>query len=912
MHKKSCPRHSLAVAALLCCLQVQAQSADASPEDPPKLERATVTGSHVRSPDHPAALPIEVITAEDIRRSGKASVTEVLQALTMSGSGGMTDTASFREFAYGGANVSLRSLSAASTLVLVNGRRVAPYSVPDITSDASNFVNLDAIPRAAIQRIEVLKMGGSAVYGTDALAGVINIILRNDFDGSEVETQLRSSVKGGFATQWAAVTTGRGDLQRDGWNWLVSVDLHHRDEVMLRDVAHRVIDSRHRDSSTYYTGRPYNNRFAPTPNYYENVVFDEQTGASIVGIRSGQPSRSCPPEARWVFNATLKPAPDLCGYTNWNDFQYLSPTQRSSLFSRGELAAQHGVTLFGEFSLTRLTNRQRDWPVPFGAGVGSTPNLRDGGVSSAPDYLPEGHPNNPFPGQPAGISYLFADVGPRSLAVTNHAGRLVLGAQGTAKGWDWETALTHSRDLARVDYRNRISLPVLRDAVLGGTYDFDHPGHGAITARQLRVNPVDHGRTSFTMVDAKVNGEFGRLPGGPVGVAAGVEVRHERRTYAPDERIRAGQVYLEIAGQVEGSRNLVAAFGELKLPLTRSLLAEVALRADRHADTGTSLSPKLAASWTPARGLTLRGNLSQGVRAPALTESAHSDVPLYAAVGFDAKRCGLHDVDCSGYANSGLVKGNPDLKPERATAHGLGVVFEPTRHFSLAVDYWQIHRRNSITFLDQQQAIDHEDSHLPLYAGRVHRLPPDTTSIPGQAIPGRIATVEQLFVNMGRTEVRGVDLSLQGRVPLPGSAPLQLKLEAGYTDRLRDQPADGEPWTVWTGTLEVPRLRARMAADWQAGPWDLGATIHHLSGFRATGPDEPCEGARFLGVCDVAPLTTLDLSLGYRADKAWTLRAMLLNVTNQRMPFVPTLPLGSQYWHPPGGRLMSLSLRYGF
>ncbi|HLO92671.1 MAG TPA: TonB-dependent receptor plug domain-containing protein, partial [Burkholderiaceae bacterium] len=283
-------RHGLALAATLCCAAAQAQ-AQSEPEDnsaqaPVRLERITVTGSNIRRLDLETALPIQVITAEEIRRSGKTSVTEILQSLTANGAGGMTDSGSFNSFAYGASGISLRGLGPTATLILINGRRVAPYSVPDINNGVTNFVNVDAIPRVAIQRIEILKDGASGIYGSDAMAGVVNIILRNDYQGTEAEAQARASDKGGFGTRWAGLTTGRGDLQRDGWNWMATVDMFQRDEVMFSSIADRVIDSRHRDSSFYYTGRPYNNRFAPTPNYYSGVSFDAQSGASFANTRS--------------------------------------------------------------------------------------------------------------------------------------------------------------------------------------------------------------------------------------------------------------------------------------------------------------------------------------------------------------------------------------------------------------------------------------------------------------------------------------------------------------------------------------------------------------------------------------------------------------------------------------------------
>lgn len=905
-------RHGLALAATLCCTAAQAQTEQGKAPEPAQLERMTVTGSNIRRIDLESALPVQVITAEEINRSGKTSVTEILQSLTANGSGGMTDAGSFGRFAYGSTGISLRGLGSTATLILINGRRVAPYSVPDINNGATNFVNVDAIPRSAIQRIEVLKDGASAIYGSDAMAGVVNIILRTDYQGTEAEAQLRSAVKGGFGSQWAAVTTGRGELSRDGWNWLATLDLHRRDEVMLTEVADRIIDPRHRDSTFYYTGRAYNNRFTPTPNYYRGVSFDEDTGASFVNTRTGQASPNCPSDKRWVRNDTFTPPLNLCGYTYWNDAQYVSPTQRATLFTRGEIAMQGGVSVFGEVALTQLTNKQRDWPATFGAGLGATPNGRDGGVSFMPQFLPEGHPNNPFAGQPAGITYLFADVGKLGIDVTNRTGRLLVGARGNYKDWDWETGLTHAEDRTSVSYLNRISLPALRDAVLNGTYDFENPGAGSVTASQLRINPVDHGRTSFTALDAKISGEIGRLPGGAIGVAAGAEVRHEQRSYNPDERIYAGQVYLQVAGRVAGSRSVMSAFGEVNLPLLRSLQAQLALRGDRYSDYGSSVTPKASIAWVPMQSLKLRGSMSQGFRAPSLSESTKSNMPLFSGVDFDPKRCGTFRVDCDGYPNSGVVRANPDLKPERSTAYGLGFIFEPMRDYSMTVDYWQFSRRNEITFVNQQQAIDNEDSTNPMYAGRVHRLPPDTISLPGQTIPGRISTVDQLYMNWGRTQVRGVDLSLRAKLPLPGTAPLRATLESTYLDRLRRQGTADESWTVWTGTLGVPRLRAKLNFGWAPGPWELNATINHLSGFSATVANDTCTGPRFLDVCDVAPHTTADFSLAYAPNRNWTLRANVINVTNERMPFTPTIPLGNTYWYSPAGRMLSLSVHHKF
>lgn len=900
--------HYLAAAAAVCCASLGA--AQAQTQTPTQeLDRVTVTGSNIRRIDAESALPVQVITASDIQASGKTSITEILQTLAANGGNGVTDAGSFSNFAYGASGVSLRGLGPTSTLVLINGRRVAPYSVPDINTGLTNFVNVDAIPRGAIQRIEILKDGASAIYGSDAMAGVINIILRNDYQGGEIEVNARANDDGKFGSQWAGLTYGRGDLDRDGWNWMATLDVYHRDGVMLSEVKDDVIDTRHRDSSFYYTGRANTNRYSPAPNYYSGVSVDPASGASFVNTRSGQASTNCPANSTWAFN----PALNLCGYDYWNQAaQYVSPIQRQTLFSRGEFKLGSGTTAFGELALTRLSNKQRDWPVPFGAGLGATPNGRDGGVSYVPQFLPAGHPNNPYAGQPAGITYLFSDVGMQGIDVTNNTSRLLLGVRGTTKDWDWEVGVLNARDKAEVSYLNRISLPALRDAVLNGTYNFEKPGAGAVTAAQLRINPVDHGLSEFTAVDAKISGTVGSLPGGPIGVAAGVEARHERRYYTPDERIYAGEVYLQVAGRTEGSRNVVSAFSELSAPISKSLQAQLAVRADHYSDYGQSVTPKLAVAWKALDQLKFRGSASKGFRAPSLNESSSSNVPLFSYVDFDPKRCGTYNIDCDGYRNSGVISANKDLKPEKSTSYGLGMVVEPVRDVSLALDYWQIERRNEIVFVDQQSVIDNEGSSNPLYAGRVHRLPDDTLSVPGQSIPGRIATIDQLYLNRGRTQVRGVDVDARIVLRPAGMAPIRVGTSFTYMDRYREQAVSGEAWTVRSGSLGYPRLRGNVNVGWSPAAWSLNATLNYLSGFRATAANQQCSGDRYLGVCEVKSDVTLDLGAVYRWSPALTLRGTVLNVTDERMPFTPTEPTGNRYWYSAAGRMLSVSASYQF
>ena len=915
MNRKSLRVRQLGIAA--CCAaawpSIHAQTNAQAPADTSDTtQRVTITGSNIRGLAAESELPVQVITANDIAHSGKDSITEILSTLTIAGANGLTDTQSFGSFAYGSSGVSLRGLGPTATLILINGRRIAPYSVPDIGKGLTSFVNVDAIPKAAIERIEILKDGASAIYGSDAMAGVINIILRPDFTGGELTANVTANEHNQYRSKDATIAYGLGNLSNDGYNGFVSLDFYKRDKVMLHDVQNQVIDSRSYNSDFYYTGRPYTQSYSPYPNFYKGVTIDPATGTAFVASQTGVASPNCPAGNSWAFNSSFTPPLALCGYDYWGKNQYITPLSRESLFSRGQLRVNGTTNAFAELSYTHTSNVMTDWPVPFGSGRSATPNGRDGGVSYVPNYLPAGNPSNPFPDQDTGIRYLFTDVGPQITDSNNHTLRALVGLSGTWKDWDWETGLLYALDMTTVSYPNRVSLPVLRDAVLNGTYDFNDPSAGSITAKDLRIDPKDHGRSSFAQLDVKASSELMQLPGGPMALAVGSEFREERRNYTPDPRIYDGEVYLQVAGQTSGSRNVSTVYSELSLPFVKSVNVQLAARVDHYSDYGTSATPKLAASWTPTDWLKFRGSATKGFRAPSLNEVGSSNTPFFNFISFDPKRCGIYKIDCDGYQDSGQAVASHNLKAETSMSQSLGLVLEPIKNLTFAFDYWNIDRKNEIVYLDQTELITNEDSTNPLYAGRIQRLPDDTVSIPGQTIPGRISTVELQFLNRGRTQVSGVDLDVNSLIRLGDLGRLTLGSSVTYTQRYRTRTDDASPWVNYGGTLDYPRVRGEVSANWERGDWALGGKVNYLSGFLATIPGQACEGEQFLGACKVSSYTTLDLWTAYTWMKTLTFNASVRNVANRRMPFVPVDSTGDLNLYNPAGRLFSLSASYRF
>lgn len=225
---------SMGATASLLAGQAMAQTPD--PVAPQKIEKIQVTGSNIKRVDAETVSPIQVITAEEIKRSGKQTITEILRTLPSNGTGGLNDITGSNSFSSGASTVSLRGLGSAATLVLLNGRRIAPYGLSDPNFGQGAATNLDSLPLDAIDRVEILKDGASAIYGSEAIAGVVNIILRRDFKGATVNVRGSTNYSGLYNSGTVAGSLGFGDLAADRYNVFVNVEGFHRERVGFRDA----------------------------------------------------------------------------------------------------------------------------------------------------------------------------------------------------------------------------------------------------------------------------------------------------------------------------------------------------------------------------------------------------------------------------------------------------------------------------------------------------------------------------------------------------------------------------------------------------------------------------------------------------------------------------------------------------
>jgi iron complex outermembrane recepter protein len=226
---------SIAATATLLAGQAMAQTPTPIPAPAPqKVEKIEVTGSNIKRVDSETSAPIQVITRAEIERSGKQSVTELLRSLPSNAGGGLNDITGANSFSSGASSVSLRGLGSSATLVLLNGRRIAPFGPADPNFGQSGVVNLDALPLDVVDRIEIVKDGASAIYGSEAVAGVVNIILRKDFTGALVSGSFSINRDSEYKISRASTTLGFGDLARDRYNVFINYERYQRERIATR------------------------------------------------------------------------------------------------------------------------------------------------------------------------------------------------------------------------------------------------------------------------------------------------------------------------------------------------------------------------------------------------------------------------------------------------------------------------------------------------------------------------------------------------------------------------------------------------------------------------------------------------------------------------------------------------------
>lgn len=846
-----------ALAAQACCLQAVAQSSTN------QLERVEVTGSNIKRTSKEGSSPVDVITAKDIAASGAKNALELMKTLVPAiGNDGFMDAPNQNGFSRGVSTVSLRNLTATSTLILLNGRRMTPSAYANPNNGTSTLYDLNSIPVSAIARVEVLKDGASAVYGSDAIGGVINFITRTDYQGIEIKAVGGMNGRQQYQKGGLSGTFGFGDLAANGYNVIIGADLSIKGRSMENDdtdagimaADYRALNLRR---------NPYGSTVSASPFFTKegqpgNKSFSQANSANIVNQvncpASQQMTVATADAIKYGFSTSAAAAGLLnrpfCNYNldQFNEMQ--NPGTDASLLGRGTLKINDNITAFSELAYSRSERKYLGASRTI-SGLSPTSNFLLGGSGSAPAFqaiLEAGHPDNPFPNARAAVQLRFENI-QGGFKELNEGYRALAGVKGTFAGnWDWETALLWNRSDRNEYYYGFLRLPVLRQ-MLGTASGGTNRSLASIAADPDLSHPLlNKGSADIAQWDGKISTEFGNLPGGPIGMAAGLELRREAIDISPDPDNAAGNILGLANTAVKGSRNVKSGFVEFHLPALKSLDVDLAGRVDKYPGIKTNFVPKIGFKWTATDFLTFRGTYAEGFRAPAVSQVSAGGAQFFVNNLLDPVRCntnaspqvpfpGGEAADCNKTV-SGQGGANPSLRPETAFSSSFGMIVSPTQGVDLLLGYFKIRKNGEVALGSAQDVIDHPDRYPP---GSLVRDTNPALLLNGQAGTGPLLTVATPWSNQGSTMVSGVDFEAKTVVTVMDGAKWTNSLNGTYTTKYERIEQPGYPsnnlvgtrgglWDWATSAGDIPRTKFRFASTLEKDTHTITGAVNYVSG----------------------------------------------------------------------------------
>lgn len=993
-----------------------APTSGADPEAASTVDDVVVVGSQIRGARVNAALPVTVLSEEQILATGAGSGDDLLRTIPQMGDVlfSAANNPQTSNAARGDVNsVNLRSLGVGNTLVLLNGRRLITHPTSQGTSDTGTVpvlsYNSNTIPVSGTERLEVLLDGAAAIYGADAVAGVVNTVLRDDFDGFRIQAQyggaegthLRELSTNIFAGKNFDRGNISGFIDYTDRTALLAED---QDFTATADLRSLFANEPGFETSTDPDGRATRGAWA---NLQARTSTTIRQGTRALTTAAG--SFHTQPTS---FGCAATVAPDICIATGnisftgaGRDLRYdtqigttVTPeVERLNLYVAGHYELTPGIEAFGEIGFYQATTQNIQPPTinlnaiyipasnywnPFGPVT-----FANGQVN--PNRLP-GLVGVPAAGLPVRLTnYRFNDAGFQIVDVENYQSRFLGGLRGEYAGFDWETALVYSEAEA-TDSSNAINMTALQASLALSTPDAYNPFNGGCVATttygdctpssQVAIDAISTdlvrvSRTTLTMADFKVSRrDLMELPAGPLGVAMGVEFRHETQKDDRDSDLDGTNIFIDrVDGSrsisnlaavssnpdTEGERDVASAYIEFAVPVVspgmnwpfvHNLEFQVAGRYEHYSDFGSVSKPKIAMAWDVVEGLRVRASYSEGFRAPNLEQTnattysrlASNNDYIRCEADLRAGRIATFNACSQSVSYSLLVSGNPDLKPEESTNQSVGLVFEPwfvpeeMGRFTFTVDRWRIQQEDIVGLIGGQTAVVQD--YLNRLEGssnpNVTRAAPNADDIAffngtGIAPVGQLISVSDRFVNLLPQDVQGVDFAVHWRLrdtpwgnfsaQVNAAKLLEFSRDAGPAIDALDAARDAgtinpaTPLPIASDLLARngrPEWKVSSSLTWSQGPWQVGGFVQYTSAVEETG---------FLSTAGdpwiVEAQTTANLYGQYEFDEAgWAsntrIRLGARNITDEAPPLTSSGYLGSLY--RPYGRYWYASITKTF
>ncbi|WP_300759001.1 TonB-dependent receptor [Janthinobacterium sp.] len=818
------------------------------------MQRVEVTGSSIKRLASETALPITSIKADDFVKQGLTTAQEVLSTISMNQSS-QSSSQSVGSGTGGQSVADLRGIGSDKTLVLLNGRRIASHPFN------GSSVDLNIIPISALERVEVLRDGASAIYGTDAIGGVINFITKRSVKGGSVSVEHYQPQKaGGGDESRLNLSGGYGDLNQDGFNVFGVVDVHRQSALSAADRAF--------SSSGYIPGKGVDNLSGTTfpANFYD-------TGNGLVG----NPAFASGCVGPNLYKNTA--GKNTCAMDVTPFIDAIPKTQQESFLGKAsfKLNQDHLATI--EYLHSRSTNQAHISPPPM-SNIGLL-------MPSSSPYYPGGSGGVPavpgLSGQDLDISWRPVASGQRSGYDTSTSDRLVLALEGVLGAWDYNAGLSYSVSKATSAFtggylNDQRIIDGIANGILNPFGAQSAAGEAYLQDSVLKGEYLSAKMTS-TALDAKISRELFNLPAGDVGFAVGTEFRNEKAEYNVNRELASqasSSGYADALSQ-SGSRNISALFSELSIPVVKDVELSLAARYDHYNDVGGSFNPKVGLRWQPTNQVLLRSSYNTGFRAPTLYDLHGPQTKTFTANKYnDPRLCpngvaipGANDnVACRAqqYIRSG---GNPEVKPEKSKTFSAGIVLEPTKSLTMSLDYFNIKLRDKIGTVAEQTLFDNYAKYKDSFV----------YSADGTRLEYVLATLD----NLGEMHTAGLDLGLNWKLPRSQYGNFTFNFDGTWVQKYEYQnERDGEYVQnvgVYGDNAPVFRWRHNASLQWNLNKWSATLSNKYMSGYR----DQNYVDPEFEQ--SVKAYSVWSLSGAYSGFKNTEVTVGVKNLLNQDPPF---------------------------